>query len=360
MRYPLPVLAFSLCASLSLHAQSFTTNPNFGTNGTTLVNLYNKTTDDFVASGINVTPDGHVLVGGSVYFDACVNTLSPEGIDDVRYGVKGWSFYDFGGWFNNTVHDILRTPDGKTVLIGSQEPCISMDDRYNTDEGAAVMRLLPDGSPDPSFGIAGKAMIFYSGWTIVTFSGLVQPDGKIVLLCRGESGGSGGVWARLMLARIDANGRPDSSFGVNGIALIPQFSGDDHYLLAGNSGIALQADGKIVVGDLITDQIWINYGVGSNTGPAVYRYNPNGVPDSTFGVNGVYSNHLSFYSYGINGVLVQSDGHIVVSAAIIDSVTRNNTGWLLFRLDSSGKKLDSSFANNGLFTYTPDSAGTAA
>ena len=69
---------------------------------------------------------------------------------------------------------------------------------------------------------------------------------------------------------------------------------------------------------------------------------------------------MAFAGSRINGILVQPDGRIVVSANLINTNTGVSSGWLLFRLDGAGKKLDSSFAHNGLFTYSLDSAGVGA
>ncbi|WP_159628124.1 delta-60 repeat domain-containing protein [Massilia puerhi] len=51
---------------------------------------------------------------------------------------------------------------------------------------------------------------------------VVQPDGKIVTLgTTGATSTSLGLGGELMLVRYHANGRLDTSFGEDGIALIP-------------------------------------------------------------------------------------------------------------------------------------------
>jgi uncharacterized delta-60 repeat protein len=359
MKHALAVLLV-LCSCYHILAQSFTLNPDFGIGGGTLINFHERTYDNFIALGINVTHDGHVLVGGYVNTDAALNTIGPDGKDDPGFGIKGYSFYDFGSWSSNWIQDILTTPDGKTILIGEQAPCASLQDTYWTDRGATVMRLLPDGTPDPTFGTRGKAFCFYPNSEFNVFSGLVQPDGKVVVAGRSSDLLSIDIWTRVLLARFNANGSIDSSFGTKGICLVPQYSGFNWRQYTGKSSIALQPDGKIILGDITSEQIFINGGTAVNASPAVYRITANGTMDSTFGINGMFFNRFGFDSYGINGLLVQTDGRIVVSANLIDVNSGLPWGWLLFRLDSSGNKIDSGFAQHGLFLLTPDSAGTNA
>jgi uncharacterized delta-60 repeat protein len=347
-----------LCIGRQAPAQSFSTNPDFGNGGGALINFHERTYDNFIALGINVTRDGHVLVSGYVNTDAALNTIGPNGIDDPRFGIKGYSFYDFGSWSSNWIQDVLTAPDGKTILIGEQAPCVSLEDGYWTDRGATVMRLLTDGTPDPSFGIRGKAFSFFPNFEFNVFSGLVQPDGKIVVAGRCSDLLSIDVWNRVLLTRFNPNGTIDSGFGINGICLVPQYGGFNWRQYTGKSSIALQPDGKIILGDITSEQVFVNGGTAVNASPAVYRITARGTMDSSFGVNGMFFNRFGFDSYGINGVFVQPDGHIVVSANLINISSGLPSGWLLFRLDSSGDKVDSSFAQNGIFLLTPDSAGT--
>lgn len=356
MKHALAVLLV-LCPCRHILAQNITLNPDFGTGGGALINFHERTYDPFIALGINLKNDGHVLVSGYVNTDAVLNTIGPNGKDDPAFGVKGYSFFDFGSWSSNWIQDVLTTPDGKTVLIGEQAPCASLTDADWTDRGAAVMRLLPDGTPDPSFGIRGKAFCFYPHSEFNVFSGLVQPDGKIIVAGRSSDLLSIDIWNRVLLARFNADGSIDSSFGTNGICLVPQYGGSNWRQYTGKSSIALQPDGKIVLGDICSEQIFVNGGTAVNASPAVYRITAHGAMDSSFGINGMYFNRFGFDTYGINGLLVQPDGRIVVSGNLIDINSGLPSGWLLFRLDSSGIRIDSSFAQNGLFVLTPDSAG---
>ena len=108
------------------------------------------------------------------------------------------------------------------------------------------------------------------------------------------------------------------------------------------SKVFTQPDGKIIqVGDLHD-----NYG---NTSAIVLlRYNANGTPDGTFGINGkTYSTSSFVYNYMSDAVL-QTDGKIVVAGSMNDQgVSEFN----LLRFKSNGN-LDSAFGTNGqVITY---------
>src|SRR5262245_40839135 len=158
--------------------------------------------------------------------------------------------------------------------------------------------LARDGDLDPGFGIGGKVVTNLTRGGInfgVVNTVAVQSDGKIVV-------GGGGQSGPFMVARFQANGQLDSTFGTNGIVVRQETTTP---VLA----IALQPDGKIVVvgGALaaLSDQELL-----------VVRYLPNGTFDSSFGNNGFVTNNFSFTNgFGssvASAVAIQPDGKIVV------------------------------------------------
>jgi uncharacterized delta-60 repeat protein len=99
----------------------------------------------------------------------------------------------------------------------------------------AVARLNPDGSLDHSFGDNGKVVLDEEEWISRV---VLQPDGKIIIL-----GSSGYLQSeRFRVARLEANGALDMTFGVNGVT-VTTFVYTDR-----GSGLVLQPDGMIVAG----------------------------------------------------------------------------------------------------------------
>ena len=98
------------------------------------------------------------------------------------------------------------------------------------------------GSLDPTFGIGGKALTDFTAILSPTImrrnpgAVAVQTDGKIVVAGSSDQGGNFAV------ARYNADGSLDSSFGTGGKQTIDFGSSYDE-----GYGVAVQADGKIVV-----------------------------------------------------------------------------------------------------------------
>lgn len=120
-------------------------------------------------------------------------------------------------------------------------------------------------------------------------------------------------------------GNPDSSFGTNGKVITPIWNDQ------GAHSVALQADGKIVVGAS-------QYG---NGGGMVIRYNSDGSVDSSFGTTGVV------YLYGdVAHVVIQSDGKICAATTWYSGIDRD---YRVTRLNIDGS-LDSAYGNAGSVT----------
>jgi len=120
----------------------------------------------------------------------------------------------------------------------------------------------PGGIPDPLFGSAGVRVLDDLGFT--PYAVAIQRDGRIVLAGKNidpTDTGSIGI-----VVRLTASGTPDVDFGTAGKVQMPSVS---------FRSLALQADGKIVVGG------------GDGGGKLVLsRFDSRGAPDTSFGVSG--------------------------------------------------------------------------
>ena len=134
--------------------------------------------------------------------------------------------------------DVLLMRDGRIVAVGR-------GGRSFEDEGMAVMRYRPDGSPDPSFGGGdGYAKVDdVESWgheCLHANAAALSPDGKLMLAasvgCGGEAGG-----VAVAVARLNPDGGVDRSFDGNGTQTV--YFG--HCSFA--TDVAVQSDGKILV-----------------------------------------------------------------------------------------------------------------
>jgi uncharacterized delta-60 repeat protein len=103
------------------------------------------------------------------------------------------------------------------------------------------------------------------------------------------------------VVRYNPDGSLDTSFGGSGI-VITQLTGD----YDGASSVAIQADGKIVVAGSRYD------GAGGSSF-AVVRYNPNGSLDTSFNGTGIVITSVGSSRDYAQSVAIQADGKIVVA-----------------------------------------------
>ncbi len=181
------------------------------------------------------------------------------------------------------------------------------------------------GGLDTSFGSGGWASTAQFGQCT---SMVIQPDGKI--LTAGFIEYQNNI-STITVARMLANGNPDTSFGTNGVT--QTFFGPDSTNAGRNAAnaIALQADGNIVVAGFYTP-------TGSSSGDfAIVRFTSTGLRDSSFGVGGRVLTDFGG-NESARGIAIQSDGKIVVAG-----------GTALARYTTNGL-LDSSFGTNGKVT----------
>jgi uncharacterized delta-60 repeat protein len=297
-----------------------------------------KVTTDFgypyqEAHAVVVQPDGKIIEGGRVsesnsppYSWALVRYNSDGTLDDA-FDTDGKTLTSFGD--ASEVNDLAIQSDGKIVAVGSAY--------YFQYQGwnFGIARYNADGSPDTSFGSQGKAIANFGSWAWGQ-SVAIQSDGKILIAGSYLDAGANTDFA---LARLESDGRLDTSFGVGGklaTDLGPTGAAEM------NVSMALQPDGKIVV-------------VGrSNNDFAVARYNSNGTLDSSFdpvGHDGIVTTDFGS-SDSANSVALQPDGKIVVAGG-------NYGNYLLARYNLDGS-LDGTFDGDGKVTIPGPWANSVA
>jgi uncharacterized delta-60 repeat protein len=149
--------------------------------------------------------------------------------------------------------------DGKIVVLIS-----------NDLSNFALVRFLPNGSVDTSFGSGGVAQTIFANFNF-PHSISIQSDGTIIVTGIATNDE---IHFEFVAARFDNNGGLDATFGAGGQATAPVAG------LLGESVSLIQPDGKI----LIAGSALIN--PRRPTLLAMARFNSDGSLDSTFGMNG--------------------------------------------------------------------------
>ncbi|MDO7928625.1 delta-60 repeat domain-containing protein [Pseudomonas sp. KFB-139] len=93
-------------------------DPDFGENGILLLSFGPETIDASVL-GVNIAPDGKLLVSGyRGQNDYALARLNPDGTPDQSFGNAGIVLGQFGPGLESAVAATLVTSDNKLVLVG--------------------------------------------------------------------------------------------------------------------------------------------------------------------------------------------------------------------------------------------------
>ena len=193
---------------------------------------------------------------------------------------------------------------------------------------SATNVFAADGDLDVSFDADGKVSTDIGASFDGAANAVQQTDGKIVTA--GGTSVSTSDPTNLLLVRYNTDGSLDQNFGTNGAVIVANGTGSANFGSA--TGIALQADGKILV---------------CSSGNRIFRFNTNGSLDTAFGTNGALmipaSGSISIIGYG--DIKVLSNGKILICGT-----GGNNTfiqGFALARLNQDGS-LDATFGTGGI------------
>ena len=317
-------------------------DPTFGVAGRSRVDVADLSD---AATALHVLADGKILVAGNAAYGldadaqplerAFVARLNADGSLDNTFGAAGIATYDAAAAPRVSRASALAVAaDGRIFLGGT---AASPDPESDRDAAFAVAAFTPAGAADTTFGTRGVALADMTpqlaadeGEWVTQL--LVDSDGRVLAV-----GGIGSIargGAMVGLVRFDAAGQRDASFArrIETLGQAPQG-------LPGTAA-ALAPDGKIVLADRR----------GSTGGSfIVFRYNPDGSPDTTFsddGYNlapvarGVIETWAAPGPVGISDVLIRPDGKVVAAGRA------SATEVAVFRFNADGTR-DDSFGDAG-------------
>lgn len=224
----------------------------------------------------------------------------------MSFGAAGLASADFGAVDIATA--MARQPDGRIVLAGIAESARKHD--------FALARWLADGFMDADFGRAGIAA-FNIEQRDDFAAAVVASDESVVVA--GQTCEPG---CDLALVGLDAQGRPDRTFGDRGVVIVDVDQHDQA------SSLLAQPDGKLLVAGTAMGR--------SHYDPVVARFHSDGRLDRRFGRGGIARIEYPGFPRIVAAVL-QTDGKVVLIASTL----------VLFRLDSAGR-LDQSFGARGV------------
>lgn len=253
-----------------------------------------------------VQTDGKILVGGNFtsYRGVVQNHLIRLNTD----GSKDNSFDIGTGFEAYSIYSLALQPDGKILVGGDFSSYQRVYQNY-------LIRLNPDGSKDNSFKTEFPNINSLNRVQNIT----LQSDGKILMSTYNVRDS-----IRYGLIRLNSDGKIDNSFDM-GIRFNDEIR-----------SIALQSDGKIIIGGSFT-----TYQGATQT--YLIRLNPDGTKDSSFNIGSGFP----FYSV-VESITIQTNGKILVAGNFnkFNGISQNR----LIRLNSDGSK-DTSFKIEMGFDY---------
>lgn len=257
----------------------------------------------------------YLLISAFV-FSFFYNSQAQPGTVDSSFGINGVVASNIGQLEGGNLKLTLQK-DQKIVMASNLTPTLII-----------VLRYLPDGTPDSSFGINGKIESEDFGFASRVVE---QKDGKILV--------GGGIFKeagefpsyKIVFRRFFSNGTIDSSFGENGTVIsvlgaLQQFVTD----------MVLQEDGKILIVGSFSES-------GNSSDILVARYMPDGSLDSSFGDEQGKTRILRKTSG--NTIALQNDGKIIIAGS--DAIAFPTERFMLVRYYTDGM-LDRSFGGTGI------------
>jgi uncharacterized delta-60 repeat protein len=305
-------------------------DPTFGIGGIVTTDFLGQDESHSVA----VQPDGKIIAAGRTTNHIAIARYHADGTLDTTFGDAGRVTINGPGNAVAALRVAIQA-DGKIVVAGNATAIPFADSDF------AVARLLSDGSLDLSFGNGGLTTIdFGTGSDDFATDFALQPDGKAIVVGLSVDGSG----QHFVATRLNSDGTLDSSFGSGGkqtVEFAPSSTGFAR-------SVALQPDGKIVVGGPISDPATITPDDSSDFGLA--RLNSDGQLDTTFGSGGkvtVDSGSTDGWSH-VN-LAIQRDRKILLvgTSGNGNSDSGGHLDMAVVRMDEQGI-LDGALGNGGI------------
>lgn len=268
-------------------------DPSFDGDGIVTTEVTPQSAD--VITSMVVRPDGKIVGAGmtlpdaigvgelvGVYADILLVRYHSDGSLDPTFGSNGIVTTRLGADSWDAAHAVALQPDGRIVVAGEAQADL------------LLARYDEDGSLDPTFGRDGLATIADASARAVA----VQADGKIVV-----AGARDLIGGDVLLARFEADGAPDPTFGEGGVTVTSIGEPSRGHT------IVLLPDGTIVVGGSRGEQLF-----GADRVQLLLRYDEHGALDRTFGTDGTVVTPVRPDRWsGAASAALQADGKLVVA-----------------------------------------------
>ncbi|HXS36519.1 MAG TPA: T9SS type A sorting domain-containing protein [Flavipsychrobacter sp.] len=247
----------------------------------------------------DIQNDGKIVVGGYTednttgIYEYCLTRLLADGTLDTAYGTSGYAVCMYSQLFKysptaNMGYCVSRLAGNKMLLSGMYT---------NINGSLFIVRYNSTGTPDSSYGVNGLVQVSLDSNYLLVLRQVTDDSGNAYELCQYRDLAE----VHLDVIKITSSGKIDSSYGINGIASIDSIQNVYPYAYWGEF---LQSGGKLLVAG--TED------TGINAKYAVTRLTSAGVPDTTFGPNGILTVYRGMNDHCNSGALIP-EGDILLA-----------------------------------------------
>ncbi len=303
-------------------------NLSYGSNGIKYLKI--NGTDERIYKMLKQSDNKIIAIGKTTNVLATINftvliRYKTDGNIDSSFGTSGIVSIDDTAF---VFHSALMQSDNKIILVG---------DKYSGGEfpenNIALIRLNSNGFIDNGFGVEGMVLLNASGTNGFGNAAAILSNGSIVVAGKDYEN-----FDIIVVQRVLTNGSIDNAFGINGRKLINLGMQE-----TGVGSMALQADGKILIGGYVADQNGLS-------GFFCLRLLNNGEIDNGFANNGVYKTPPAAVSFiELYSLLTASDDKIILSGFVTNPSGITGSAAVV-KLLSNGST-DNSFNGTGLNFY---------
>ncbi len=255
----------------------------FGTNGINTVRVDQQENDK---GSMALLPGGKIMVGATLvndtsgFYEFGLLRFLSNGALDTTFAIRGIKHLGIN-YFHSQLHDMAIQSDGKMVLAGQTQ---------GTGTSIAVLRINADGNFDSTFGMNGVVRTHLSTGPYTPDAGMtvsIQTDNKILVGATLDDA-INSMDADFALIRYLTNGQIDSTFGRQG-SVITDIDGngdfartgilqpDGKYILVGSAESQNYQTGIGIVRYVSDARYYYNNFKGS----VYYDNNANGIKDSS-------------------------------------------------------------------------------
>lgn len=231
--------------------------------------------------------DGRILVAGSAGDAFGLVAYRSDGSLDPSFGAGGKVVTDVSDDADQVLD--LRVGEDGTILAAGVA-----GDQF------AIVRYLPTGVPDPTYGDGG-VVVTTDGFDGDPTSARLQPDGKLVAV--GTSPPDDLGIPGFAVARYDVDGSLDETFGGGDGRVTTRVPSRD---ASRAQAVIVDSQGRLLVGGS-------TFGEGDYRYVCLVRYAADGELDPAFGVDGIAVDLVEPYYSEIMALARQGDGRIVAA-----------------------------------------------